>query len=84
MSEQNKDDELAGTEQPFVAHLVELRDRMIKAVLAIIAVAIVLAFYPGPGALYDLLAAPLSSKPDSDAQWLPPSKGKENAGRPWD
>ena len=59
MSEQNKDDELAGTEQPFVAHLVELRDRMIKAVLAIITVAIVLAFYPGPGALYDLLAAPL-------------------------
>ena len=25
------EDELAGTEQPFVAHLVELRDRIIKA-----------------------------------------------------
>ena len=24
----SKDDELAGTEQPFVQHLVELRDRM--------------------------------------------------------
>lgn len=54
-----KDDELAGTEQPFVAHLVELRDRLVKAVLAIAVVAIGLGIYPGPGALYDLMAAPL-------------------------
>ncbi len=55
----DKEDELAGTEQPFVQHLMELRDRLIKAVLAIGVVAAVLAVYPGPGALYDLLAAPL-------------------------
>jgi sec-independent protein translocase protein TatC len=55
----DKEDELAGTEQPFVAHLVELRDRLIKASLAVGAVAIVLGVWPGPGALYDLLAAPL-------------------------
>ncbi len=55
----NKEDELAGTEQPFVAHLVELRDRLIKAIIAIAAVAAVLSLYPGPGALYDSLAAPL-------------------------
>lgn len=54
-----KDDELAGSEQPFVQHLVELRDRLVKAILAIGVVAIALAVYPGPGALYDLLAAPL-------------------------
>ncbi|HSV80921.1 MAG TPA: twin-arginine translocase subunit TatC [Ramlibacter sp.] len=53
------EDELAGTEQPFVAHLVELRDRLIKAVIAIAVVAGVLAVYPGPAALYDILAAPL-------------------------
>jgi sec-independent protein translocase protein TatC len=53
------EDELAGTEQPFVAHLVELRDRLIKAIIAIAVVAGVLAVYPGPGALYDILAAPL-------------------------
>lgn len=52
-------DELAGTEQPFVQHLVELRDRLLKAVVAIAVVAIALALYPGPGALYDILAAPL-------------------------
>ena len=31
----NQEDELAGTEQPFVAHLVELRDRLIKAIIAV-------------------------------------------------
>ena len=55
----DKPDELAGTEQPFVQHLVELRDRMIKAVIAIGVAAAVLALFPGPGALYDLMAAPL-------------------------
>lgn len=55
----NKEDELAGTEQPFVAHLVELRDRLIKAIVAVAVVAAVLFLYPGPAALYDILAAPL-------------------------
>ena len=56
---QDSEDELAGTEQPFVAHLMELRDRLIKALVAVGLVAAVLALYPGPGQLYDLLAAPL-------------------------
>ena len=55
----SKDDELAGTEQPFVQHLMELRDRMVKALIAVGIAAGILFFYPGPGALYDLLAAPL-------------------------
>ncbi len=56
-----KPDELAGTEQPFVQHLVELRDRLIRALLAVAGVMIVLSLYPGPGALYDIMAAPLVS-----------------------
>ncbi len=59
MSNPTQEDELAGTEQPFVAHLVELRDRLIKAMIAVGVVAAVLFMYPGPGALYDILAAPL-------------------------
>jgi sec-independent protein translocase protein TatC len=55
----NAKDELAGTELPFVQHLVELRDRLVKAVLSVAVVGLVLAFYPGPSALYDLLAEPL-------------------------
>ncbi|GKS75523.1 twin-arginine translocase subunit TatC [Acidovorax sp. SUPP950] len=54
-----KEDELAGTEQPFVQHLMELRDRLVKALIAIGIAAGILFLYPGPGALYDLLAAPL-------------------------
>jgi sec-independent protein translocase protein TatC len=53
------EDELAGTEQPFVSHLIELRDRLVRAMLAIGVAAIALSIYPGPGELYDLLAAPL-------------------------
>jgi sec-independent protein translocase protein TatC len=53
------EDELAGTEQPFVAHLIELRDRLIKAMIAVGVVALALAIYPGPAQLYDVLAAPL-------------------------
>lgn len=58
-SDDTPPDELAGTEQPFVQHLVELRDRLIKAAIAIGVAAVVLAIFPGPSALYDLLAAPL-------------------------
>ena len=38
---------------------MELRDRLIKSMLAMGLVGIVLAIYPGPGELYDILAAPL-------------------------
>ena len=52
-------DELEGTEQPFVTHLVELRDRLIRAVVAVGICFAGLAFWPGPSGLYDLLASPL-------------------------
>jgi sec-independent protein translocase protein TatC len=61
MAEPSKEDELAGTEQPFVAHLVELRDRLIKAFIAVAVAGAVLALWPGPAALYDILAAPLTA-----------------------
>jgi sec-independent protein translocase protein TatC len=59
MIKPNPEDELAGTEQPFVAHLIELRDRLIRALIAVALAGVALALYPGPGELYDLLAAPL-------------------------
>lgn len=55
----NKEDELAGTEQPFVQHLFELRDRLLYSLYGVVAVLVVLLFYPGPSQLYDLLAMPL-------------------------
>lgn len=52
-------DELEGTEQPFVSHLIELRDRLVRALIAVGVVFGVLCIWPGPGGLYDLMAAPL-------------------------
>jgi len=54
-----KEDELSGTELPFVQHLVELRDRLLYALYGIGAVLAVLLFFPGPSQLYDYLAMPL-------------------------
>lgn len=51
------DAELA--EQPFVTHLIELRTRLIRALIAVGIVFGVLAIYPGPSGLFDLLAKPL-------------------------
>jgi sec-independent protein translocase protein TatC len=60
MSTQNPEpDELAGSEAPFVSHLIELRDRMIRALIAVGIAFAALALWPGPSGLYDLLAAPL-------------------------
>ena len=52
-------DELEGTEQPFVSHLIELRDRLVRALIAVGVVFAVLCLWPGPAGLYDMLAAPL-------------------------
>ena len=52
-------DELSGTEQPFVQHLIELRDRLVRALIVLIVACAVLGIYPGPAPLYDWLAAPL-------------------------
>ena len=52
-------DELSGTEQPFVAHLMELRDRLVRSLYGVGIVFAALAFWPGPRELYDLLARPL-------------------------
>ncbi len=61
MADENtpSDDELAGPEQPFVQQLIELRDRLLYCVYGVGAIFAVLVFYPGPSALYDLLALPL-------------------------
>jgi sec-independent protein translocase protein TatC len=53
------DHEPPDTEQPFVEHLIELRQRLVRAVIAIAVAFGALSIYPGPGGLYDLLAAPL-------------------------
>ena len=43
----------------FISHLVELRDRLLRSLIAIGVVFVILFIYPGPGAIYDLLALPM-------------------------
>jgi len=58
-SSNSEKDELTGSEQPFIQHLKELRDRLVKGALAVVVVCVVLSVFPGPAQLYDFLAAPL-------------------------
>jgi sec-independent protein translocase protein TatC len=48
-----------GLQESFISHLVELRDRLLRALIAIGVVFLLLWFYPGLSAIYDLLAAPM-------------------------
>ena len=48
-------------EESFISHLVELRDRLLRSLIAVAVVLAALAVYPGPGAIYDILAAPLTA-----------------------
>ena len=53
--------EATTSQDTFISHLVELRTRLLRAVGAILAVFIVLFIYPGPSAIYDVLAQPMLS-----------------------
>jgi sec-independent protein translocase protein TatC len=59
MTTPNNEDEMAGTEQPFVAHLMELRDRLLYCVYGIAIAVAILAIYPGPSGLIDWIARPI-------------------------
>jgi sec-independent protein translocase protein TatC len=46
-------------QETFVSHLIELRGRLIRAMLAVLAALVVLLIWPGAGTIYDFLAHPL-------------------------
>jgi len=48
-------------QESFISHLIELRERLIRAVGAVLVLFVVLFIWPGSGYIYDLLAAPLMS-----------------------
>lgn len=63
-------DELAGTEQPFVAHLVELRDRLVASFIGVVVCMGLLAIWPGPSGLIDLVAMPIRAHMPPDAKLI--------------
>ncbi len=46
-------------QETFISHLVELRDRLLRAIVAVFAVFVLLWFWPGLAQIYDLLALPM-------------------------
>jgi sec-independent protein translocase protein TatC len=48
-------------QESFISHLIELRERLIRATAAVLIFFVALFFYPGSGAIYDFLALPLMS-----------------------
>jgi sec-independent protein translocase protein TatC len=48
-------------QESFMSHLVELRQRLVRAVGAVLLFFVALFLWPGSGYIYDLLAAPLMS-----------------------
>jgi sec-independent protein translocase protein TatC len=69
-TDKNKEDELAGTEQPFVQHLMELRDRLLYCVYGLVVAGILLAIWPGPAGLIDLIAVPIRAHMPHDAKLI--------------
>ncbi len=63
-------DELAGTEQPFVQHLMELRDRLMYGMAGLAVCMAILAIWPGPSGLIDLIAIPIRAHMPPDAKLI--------------
>ncbi len=65
-----KEDELAGTEQPFVQHLIELRDRLIYSLAGLAVCMVLLAIWPSPSGLIDLIAQPIRAHMPAGAKLI--------------
>jgi sec-independent protein translocase protein TatC len=48
-------------QESFMSHLIELRSRLVRAVGTVLVLFLIFIFWPGSGAIYDFLAAPLMS-----------------------
>jgi sec-independent protein translocase protein TatC len=52
---------MSAEQESFISHLIELRQRLVRAVASVLVLFVVLFIWPGAGYIYDLLAAPLMS-----------------------
>ena len=62
--------EEAPVEETFISHLVELRDRLVKAIIGVAVVCIALMIWPGPKEVYDYLADPMLQSLPQDAKMI--------------
>jgi sec-independent protein translocase protein TatC len=52
---------MSEAQETFMSHLIELRQRLVRAVSAVLVLFVIHFLWPGSGYIYDLLAAPLMS-----------------------
>jgi sec-independent protein translocase protein TatC len=57
-------------QESFISHLIELRQRLVRAVASVLVLFVVLFIWPGSAYIYDLLAAPLMSALPHDAHMI--------------
>ena len=69
-SKEETADELAGTEQPFVQHLMELRNRLMYGMVGLAICMGILAIWPGPSGLIDFIAIPIRAHMPPDAKLI--------------
>jgi sec-independent protein translocase protein TatC len=63
-------DNFMGMQDSFISHLVELRDRLVKACAGIAIVCAALFAWPGPAAIYDFLAQPMMAALPAGAKMI--------------
>ncbi|MGV8892847.1 MAG: twin-arginine translocase subunit TatC [Burkholderiaceae bacterium] len=66
MSEEPK----TGMEDTFISHLVELRNRLVRASIGVLIVCGLLLLWPGPAEIYDFLARPMMASLPSGAKMI--------------
>lgn len=65
------DEPQAGAQDTFISHLVELRNRLVKAVAVVLLVFLVLfAVWPGAAAVYDFIARPMMFALPADSHMI--------------
>jgi sec-independent protein translocase protein TatC len=65
------EDTQADAQDTFISHLVELRNRLVRAVAVVLTVFLLLvAVWPGPGAVYDFIARPMMIALPGDAHMI--------------
>lgn len=63
-------DSLSPGQDTFISHLVELRNRLVKASIAILIVFLLFLVWPGPAAIYDFLARPMMDSLPAGAKMI--------------
>ncbi|MCV6639180.1 twin-arginine translocase subunit TatC [Candidatus Albibeggiatoa sp. nov. NOAA] len=70
MSEASNNQPSGGQEMPFLSHLVELRDRLLRIVMVVIGVFAVLTMYPGLDEIFTFFSAPLLNELPENTQMI--------------